>query len=148
MAGLLATVSTSAEVALTATVEKVVLVLTAPANHRLKVARWRVSFDGNSASADQSIVKFCAVTSTITGTTVTPVSVTPCTETLQATAKSNLSAGTVSSVLEILEVHPQTGYEVVLPLGGEYLVPGGTSVGIAVTSAASVNVLAQIWYEE
>jgi len=148
MAGLLATFSPSSEIALVATVEKIVLSVTAPTNQRIKIPRWRITFDGNSAAADQSIVKLCKVTSTVTGTSVTAVKLTPGSETLQVVGKHSLSAGSVGDVLERLEVHPQNGYEVVLPLGSEYIVAGGETVGIAVTSAITVNCIPQIWIEE
>jgi hypothetical protein len=71
------------------------------------------------------------------------------TETIQTTASHTATAEpTAGDVLDAIEVHPQSGYEKIFPLGDEIIVPGGGRVGIECTAPAGVNVRAKIAFEE
>ena len=70
-------------------------------------------------------------------------------ETLQTTAQhSAVAEPTAGSVLDITEVHPQTGYEFAYPMGQEPIMGGGGRIGIECTAPATVNVRAKIVFEE
>lgn len=147
MAGILC-MAVTAEVA-TGTSEKTVLQLAAPANQRVKLLRWGISFDGVSPVAEPIIVRLLRQTTAGTMTSLTPVALGVVTETLQATAQHTATVEpTAGAVLDRVEVHPQTGFEVIFPLGQEVLIPGGGRLGIEVLSAASVNAVAKLMYEE
>lgn len=139
----------TAEIALTAATAKTVLYLKAATNQKIKVLRWGVFFDGTSSSAEPVQVRLLRFTTDATVTSLTPVKKGTDSETVQTTAGYNASAeGTAGDVLDVIEVHPQTGYEVIFPMGQEIKVPGGGRVGIECTAPASVNVRAKIDFEE
>jgi hypothetical protein len=48
----------------------------------------------------------------------------------------------------VKEIHPQSGYEVWLPMGWEIIVGGGDRLGIELTAPSAVNVRAVIYFEE
>ena len=153
MAGLLFVAATQAEFT-TGTAEMCPLCIYPPdANTRLKVKRWSVAFDGIDPTAAPIPVTLARTTSAGSFTnSLTPVLWNNGSEASRATAKSASTAiPTKGAILDVMQVHPQTGYEVILPLGDEIIVPGsGSSAGIAIylTAPAAVNVLAKIWYEE
>ncbi len=148
MAGILA-VAQTAEIALTAATAKTVLQLVAPANQRLKIKGWGVFFDGVSASAEPVQTRVLRQTTAGTMTSLTPVKLCAGSETLQATAQHTATAEpTAGDVLDVVEVHPQSGYEKMIPLDQNWDVPGGGRVGIECTAPAGVNVRAKIFFEE
>ena len=55
---------------------------------------------------------------------------------------------TSTDVVELKEVHPQSGYEKIYPQGGEVILDGGTRLGIECTAQAAVNVSAEMVFEE
>jgi hypothetical protein len=70
-------------------------------------------------------------------------------ETLQATGNSGFtSEPTTVSVLDVWEVHPQQGYELIIPLNTPYPVVGGAKAGIVITSDVTNNVFPKFIYEE
>lgn len=148
MSGILACVQT-AEIALTAATAKTVLQLVAPANQRLIVKRWGVFFDGTTSSAEPVQVRLLRQTTAGTMSALTPVRINAGSETLQATAQHTATAEpTASDVLDVLEVHPQSGADIVFPLDMQLTVAGGTRLGVECTAPAGVNVRAKMWYEE
>jgi hypothetical protein len=151
MAGIKACVQTP-EITLVAATAKTVLQIVAPTNQRLMLKRWGVFFDGTSSTAEPVQVRLLRQTTAIGGspTTVTPVRLNAGSETLQATAASSAggSEPTASDVLDVFEVHPQTGVDVVFPLDQDVTITGGTRLGIECTAPAGVNVRAKMWYEE
>ena len=138
------------EVALAAATVKTVVQLVAPSNHRLKILRWGVWFDGTSGSAEPVQVELKRQTTAGTMSALTLVKQDDSiAETLQATAQHTATVEpTEGDVLDIKEVHPQSAYEIIYPLGQEIIVGGGDRVGIACNAPAIVNVRAQIVYEE
>ena len=149
MAGFIGKAITN-EIALTAATEKTVLQLIAPSNHRLKILGWGVHFDGVSVTEAPVVVKFERQTDAGTMTALTLVkNDDSLAESLQATAQHTATAEPTSgNLLEQKNVHPQTGFEKLYPLGQEIMVGGGDRVGITCTAPAAVNVIAEITYEE
>jgi hypothetical protein len=147
MAGVLA-VAQTAEVALVAATAKTVMQIVSAANHAVKVTRWGVFFDGTSATAEPVQVRLLKQTTAGTMSALTPVRVSGPAVTVQTSAQHTASAEpTPSDVLDIAEVHPQTGYEVNL-LGQEIVLGSAERLGIECTAPAGVNCRAKMWFEE
>jgi len=148
MAGIMASAKTT-EVALAATTLKTVLQLVAPSNQRLKILRWGIFFDGTSATGEPVQVRLLRQTTAGTMSSLSPVNLGVGSATLQATAQHTATVEpTAGDVLDIVEVHPQAGFETVFPFGSEILVPGGGRLGIDCYAADTVNCIAKIVYEE
>ena len=148
MAGILGFVQT-AEVALTAATARTVLQLVAPANHRVKVLGWGVFFDGVNTAAEPVQVRLLRQTTAGTMSGQTPVSIVPITETIQ-TAGQYLATiePTAGDAMDVVECHPQQGYEVKFPMGQEIVIGGAGRLGIECTAPAGVNVRAKMYFEE
>lgn len=148
MADLIA-IAQTAEIALSAATAKTVLQVIAPANHRVKIKGWAVYFDGVSTTAEPVQVRLLRQTTTGTMSALTPTKRGTESETVLTTAAHTATLEpTAGDVLDICEVHPQQGYEVIFPLGDEIKVPGGGRVGIECTAPATVNVRAKVVFEE
>jgi hypothetical protein len=140
----------TAEIALAAATAKTVLQLVAAANHRVKVLGFGVYFDGVSTTAEPVQVRMLRQTTAGTMTALTPVKRDDSiTDTLLTTAQHTATVEpTASDVLEVAEVHPQTFLEKWYPLGAEPIIGGGDRLGIECTAPATVNVRAQLIFEE
>ena len=148
MAGLLC-VAQTAEVTLVTDTPKTVVQIIAPANQRLKIKRWGVFFDGVAGTAAPVQVRLLRQTDAGTVTSLTPVKQVAGSETVQTTAGYNASSEpTEGDIIDIAEVHPQSGYEVVIPFDMPIEVPGGGRVGIDCRAPAGVNVRGKIVFEE
>lgn len=148
MAGIKLMAATS-EIALSTGTAKTVIQLVAPTNQRLLLKRWGVFFDASSPSLEPVQVVLMRQTTAGTMSSLTPTKIGVYTETIQATAQHTATAEPTSGdILDVAEVHPQSGYEVIFPLGDEIVVPGGGRVGIVCTAPAGVNVRAKFGYEE
>lgn len=137
------------EVALT-TAAKTVVQIIAPANIRLRVKGWSVSFDGTSTTAAPVLVRLLrqSTAGTVTSLTLTKMGMAG-SETIQSTAGHTATAEpTAGDVLDAVNVHPQGGFEKVFLPGDEIIIPGGGRLGIECTAGAAVNVLPKIWFEE
>lgn len=143
-------VVTTAEIALAAATAKSVLQLKAAVNQRVRVKEWGVFFDGTSTTAEPVQVRVIRQTTAGTfGTTPTVVTRDGHSETPQTVAKANASAEpTPGAELDAIEVHPQSGYEKIFPLGDEIIIPGGGYLAIECTAPAGVNVRAKFAFEE
>lgn len=149
MAGIIASLYTPSEVALSAATAKTVLQLIAPTNQRLVVKRWGIFFDGTSATGEPVVIKLIKQSTAGTATAQTPVMLSAGSETLQATGSYNATVEpTTTAVLDIIEIHPQMGWQEFIPLDQVLPVVGGTRLGIVVTAPATVNCVAKIIYEE
>lgn len=152
MAGIHCVAATS-EVALVAATPKTVLQVKAAANHRVRVLGWGVFFDGTSVTAEPVQVTLSRQTTAGTMSSLTAYAqnfdIAAMSVTLQTTATHTATAEpTTGGAVDVLEVHPQSSYEVRYPLGQEvYIEPGGY-LGIVCTAPAGVNVRAKILYEE
>lgn len=140
----------TSEVALAGSTLKTILQLTAPTNHRLKLLRWKVSFDGVSPTAEPAQVRLLRQTSAGTMSSLNPVKQDDSiAETMLSTGQTNATAEpTAGDVLDNVEVHPQSGYEVIYPYGQEVKVGGGDRIGIDVNSTSVVNVRGLFVFEE
>jgi hypothetical protein len=154
MSGLVCSVTTGGATGLTpvtlaAATEKCLIVLTAPAQQRLKLKSLGVYFDGISSAAIPVQIVIARASSAGTSTAATPARVGAGSETPQATAGVDASANpTKGDILEILDIHPQSGFKQLYPLGDELLVPGGGRVAVYAKAAANVNAAATLVYEE
>lgn len=143
-------VVTTSEIALSAATAKTVLQLVAATNHRVKLLEWGVFFDGTSVSAEPVQVRLLRQSTAGTMSAATPVKVDDSlAETLLTTAQHTATAEpTAGDVLDVKEIHPQSGYEKILPLGQEIIIGGGDRLGIECTASAGVNVRAFMKFEE
>jgi hypothetical protein len=141
---------TTAEIALTAATAKTVVQLVAASNHRVKIIGWGVYFDGISATAEPVQVRFIRQTTAGTMSALTAIKRDDSiAETLQTTGQHTATVEpTNGDLLEGKEIHPQAGYQVFYPFGSEVIVGGGDRVGIECTAPATVNVRAEIIFEE
>lgn len=134
----------------TGTSAKTILQLVAAANHRTKVAGWKVSFDGTSPTATPIKVELVRQTTAGTMSALTTVKKNEADdETLQTTAQHTATAEpTTTDVIDTQYIHPQGAWEKYYPLGEEEMVKGGNRLGIRVTAPVSVNAIAQFEFEE
>lgn len=142
--------ATIAEQALGAATAETVLQLVAASNHRVKILRWGIFFDGTSVTAEPVQIRLMRQTSAGTSSANTPVKLDDSlAETLQTTARDTFTAEPTSGdVLEVFEVHPQQGIAMMYPLGQEVIIGGGDRVGIECTAPAAVNCRAYFVFEE
>lgn len=140
----------TAEIALTAATARTVIQLVAATNHRVKLLGWGVFFDGVSTTAEPVQVRLLRQTTAGTMSSLTPVKMDDSlAESLLTTAQHTATAEpTAGDVLDVLEVHPQQGYEIMYPLGQEPIIGGSDRLGIECTAPAGVNVRAKMRFEE
>lgn len=126
------------------------LQVVAAANHRVKVNEIGVSFEGIDPEGQPILVEILRQTTAGTSSAATPVKINPADdETLQVTAiKAATVEPTAGDVLDMMLIHPQTGRDWQAVFAGEFIVPGGTRLGVRVSAAASVNGVATIKGEE
>ena len=138
------------EEALGAAATETIIQLIAPANHRVSILGWGVFFDSVSPTAEPVQVRLLRQTTAGSGTSLSLVKLDDSlAETLQTTALQNFTTEpTAGDVLDVVEVHPQTGYEVKYPMGQEPIIGGGDRMGLDCTAPAIVNVRAKIFFEE
>lgn len=142
-------VAQTVEVALAAATAKTIIQLVAPANHRVKVLGWGVSFDGTSATAEPVQVRLLRQTTAGTMSALTPVLTRTAAETIQSTAQHTATAEpTAGDVLDAIEVHPQGAYEKQCIPGQEFVIGTSGRIGIECTAPAIVNVRAKLFFEE
>ncbi|MDR3582573.1 MAG: hypothetical protein P4L67_04840 [Candidatus Pacebacteria bacterium] len=131
-----------------------VMQLVAPPNQRLRILGYEVGFDGtNSANAPGTLVVERQAGGSFTNTSVPPKKVNDPSsvgEVLQAVSKNTQTgAPTSGDVLHVYPI-PVFGGLVIYPLppGQEDMVPGGTILGLKVTTTAQVNCIGGVRYEE
>ena len=138
------------EVALVAATAKTIIQTVAPTNHRQKILGWGVFFDGTSVTAEPVQVELIRQSTAGTSVALTPVKDDDSlAESILSTALKTFSVEPTSTdIIDVVEVHPQQGYEIMYPLGQEKKVGGGDRVGIRCTAPAAVNVRAKMRIEE
>lgn len=143
-------IAQTAEVALAAATAKTVLQIVAPANHRLRLLRWSVSFDGVSTTGEPVQVELVRQTTAGTMSALTPVPLDDSlSETLLTTAQHTATVEPSGAVVvDSIEVHPQDRHEMVYPYGQEPIIGGSDRLGIKCTAPAIVNVRAKLVWEE
>lgn len=144
MAGLIGRVSTP-QIALVAATAKTVLQIIAAANHRVKVQRVSVSFEGTSPTDAPVQVDIYRQTTGGTMTSTSPVKDNDADdETLQTTAARNASAEpTATDLLESKLCHPQSRIDF-----GPFTIPGGGRLGVKITAPNVVDCIASAVFEE
>jgi len=143
--------TTSAEVALSAATAKTVLQLISATNVRLAVSEVTISFDGTSNTAEPVLVVVRRQTTAGTATSRTPLKLDDDISTaLQTTGSENATAEpTGSDILATMEVHPQAGVIYQLPIpDGEIVIGSADRLGIVATAPAAVNCVASMRGEE
>lgn len=150
MAGLRAVAQTAAIAS--GTSKKTVLQIVAASNHRVLVKELSIAFAGTSNTAAPVLVQVLIQSDAGTGgDALTCVKLDQdASETLQTTAQKDVDGGepTGSSAVMTEHVHPQGGFVWQAPFGGELVINGGDRLGIAVTAAATVDLVARMVFEE
>jgi len=140
------------EVALAAGVAKTVLQIVAPANQRLRIIGFGLFFDGTSGTDAPVLTR--VLRQTTAGTFVSTAQIP--TKADDSLAEAMLTRfqydataePTPGDVMKRLNVHPQSGYEIMYPPGQEIYVGGSDRLGIECTAGAVVNVVAVFYFEE
>lgn len=150
MAGVRASII-SGEVSLTAATAKTVLSALAASNHRALVRCIKVFGKGIVTTDTPIKVELIRITaSSGTGTNVTEVKKNEAdNETIQTAGRHTFTVEpTVGDILEVWEVHPQTG--IVLPFSYEdaYVIMGGNEMALRMTAAQNQTVTANFDIEE
>lgn len=141
------------EVSVTSTA-KTFLLLTAPANQRVKIKGLEVFGKGTSNTdtpVKVELVKAASITGGTAGTIPTVSALDgDVAETVQTQVTGNYSAEPTYSgptVMRTWEVHPQTGLAIYFPLHDEIVLKGGTVFGVRLTSnqteTMSINLIAE-----
>jgi hypothetical protein len=142
---------TTSEIICPANSPKTILqIITPSSHHRLKGLGWGCYFDSTSVQAQPAQVRLLRQTSVGTMTGLAPVADdTGMPETIQSSAAVNAtSEPTAGNLIKRVEVHPQTGYEYLWPIGREQPIRGGEKIGIEVTAVDTVNAVGWFWAEE
>lgn len=142
-------VAQTAEVA-TGTSEKTILQIVAPANQRLLVDEWNISFEGIDTVGEPIEVQVARQTDAGTMSSLTPVKKNSSDqETLQVTAQHTATVEpSKGDILARHKVHPQDGFHWRAGFGKEIPVEGGTRLAIIVIAADDVGCLASFVGEE
>jgi hypothetical protein len=138
MAGLIYDLVTP-EITLTASTTKTLLQLTSPANHRLKILGYTVSFNepvGDPTPAVPIIVALGTQTGGTGGTALTAVKRGAVSEAVLTTAVHTMSVAATTIAIEKQYVNSQTGVAVIFPMGQEIVVAGGSLFGVDITTGA------------
>jgi hypothetical protein len=131
-----------------------VMQLVAPTNQRLRITALEISFDGtNSANAPAAVSLERQTSGTFTNTAVAPKKTNDPSgtgETVQANTKNTQTVAPTSGDIMRQFYVPVFGGLVIYPFapGQEVMVPGGTTLGVKVTTTAQVNCFGGLCYEE
>jgi len=150
MSGLRWTVTTS-EIICPANSPKTILqIMTPSSHHRIEGLGWGIYFDSTSVQAQPAQVRLLRQTTIGTMSGIAPLlDDAGLPETIQSSAAVNATAEpTAGGVLKRIEVHPQTGYEYLWPIGFAQPIRGGERIGIEVTAVDTVNAVAWFWANE
>lgn len=141
----------SGEVALVAGVAKTVIMLTAPANHRVKAIGFSVFFKDVVVTDTPVKIELGRCTTAGTpGSSPSPVKKDDSfAETVLTSGGINFSAEpTYTDIIQTLEIHPQTGIEKYYPLTQEIKIKGGGRLGVRMTAAQAQTVAFNFEAEE
>lgn len=135
----------------TGVVTKTLLQIEAPANTRVKVLQWSISFKGTSNTDPPVFVEVLRQASAGSMTSNTPRKWhSGDNETIQTNVTDNATSEPSSSDLLISEeVHPQTGYTWPMPDGETPLeIRGGERLGFRVTTSVDQTAVVRVIAEE
>jgi hypothetical protein len=129
---------------LNASEEKTLLQIIAPGLQAVKVSAWGIFFDeetGDLTPANPLIVKLGKHNiSTGTGTSITPKKIQPINVGIQTTALNNFSvAATITDLMDQVIINPQTGFEIIFPLGEEIILEPNESLSINIITGAVIS---------
>jgi hypothetical protein len=143
------TAEVGAAVALVAATAKTVLSVIAPAQFGVDLIKYRIGFDGVTASAIPVVVELVTWTTDGTGTSGTVVQVYGRSITAGFTTKYNYSAEpTTPTLIDRFTLTPNGGTLIYdFPLGTSPDTAVSNLIGIRCTAAAAVNVNATAWFE-
>lgn len=141
-------------VSLTGGAVQTVMAIVAPANQRLRILKWKLSFNGtNSANTPATCTLVYLTGGTFTNTAVAPVKTNEpngVSETLQASSKNTCTVEpTITQTLDSFFEPVFGGF-----IGWqetpsqEIMVPGGLILGFRVNAPQSVTVALSVTYEE
>ena len=150
MSGLRWTVTTTEVLCLPNAARTVLQIITPTSHHRIAGLGWGVYFDSTSVQAEPAQVRLLRQTTVGTMTGLAPVKDdNGLPETIQSSASFNATAEPAAGdVMKRIEVHPQTGYEFLWPVGREQPIRGGERVGIEVTAVDTVRAVGWFWSDE
>lgn len=140
----------SGEVTLVAATAKTVLMLTAAAQHRVRMQGVSIYFKDTVVTDTPVLVELCRCTTSGTFTSATPVKKDEnAGETIQTTGGKNATVEpTITDILEGKEVHPQTGEKFFWPFAQEVYIKGGNRFGVRCTAAQGQSVVVNFDFEE
>lgn len=140
-------VAECADQALAVSATETLIQIVAPTNHRLKVLAWGVFFSGVVVTNPSIRCELVRQSTAGTSSANTPKKWDDSlAETLQTTARDAFTVEpTTGDVLDIKGVHPQSGYEIIYPLGQEPPVGGGDRMGVRVITPAGVSPTAKAY---
>lgn len=151
MAGVYGSVLSGEVVCLGGSANTVVLVR-AQDNHPIKVRGYSIFFKGVSATAEPATIEIKRATTNGTMTISHPVETSGVLDVGVAPQANGWAGATVNptagDTLQRKAIHPQGGYEVILPMGQEIFVPGSKGLMLQVTADATVNAIAEMMFEE
>lgn len=137
----------SGETSLSAGVAKTALQVVAPTNQRLLITKFSICFKGIVSTDTPVKVRVLIQTSAGTSSagTVNKCNVSD-DETLQTTSRKTFTgeptnAGDGSEEVDFLEIHPQAAFIHDFPLGREWIVKGGTRLGVECNAAQAQTVV-------
>lgn len=148
-------VQTGAAVALAAATAKTVLFLMAPAQFGADLKKWRVAFDGVSASAVPALVEVCALSGATNSTAGTGNTAATVQQGYGRAITAGFTAGyactsepTVLTVIDSILVTPNGGVVVYdYPLGDTPDNDVSKGFALRITAPAVVNARAAMWFE-
>ena len=148
MAGVYGTVLSGEVTCLGGSANTVVLVR-AQDNHPIKVRGWSIFFKGIAATNEPATVELTRASTNGTMTIANPVETSGTGNVPQANGWAGATAPpTAGDVLQRKAIHPQGGYEVIIPMGQEIFVTGGQGIMVQVTADNSVTAIGEIMFEE
>lgn len=140
----------SAEVSLVAATAKTVAMLSAAAQHRVRVTGLSIYFKDTVVTDTPVKVELvrCTTAGTFSSGTVVKKDENAG-ETIQTTAGFNASAEpTITDILEMKEIHPQTGEKFFWPFSQEVYIKGGNRLGVRMTAAQAQTATCNFEFEE
>lgn len=122
----------------------------AAANHGVMIKRISVAFQGVIVTQEPYIVRVQRVTTTGTGTAITPKQTQEgWPDTLQVTGKKDFSVEpTLGDVIDEMPVHPQGGWIDVIQFDSPTFVQGGKGLAVVIVSTVAVDCTCTIAAEE
>jgi|SRR6478735_1577274 len=148
-------VATGAAVALTGGAAKTVLFVVAPAQFGVDLKKWRVAFDGVTATAVPALVEVCALSAATNSTAGTNNTSATVTQVYGRAITAGFTAGynstsepTVLTVIDTVLMTPNGGVIVYdYPLGDTPDNDVSKGFAIRINAPAAVNARAALWFE-